>query len=179
MFEQMEINAENARITIDIGQELGNEILDDRLFDRATRIAGRHMKYDRIMLMITNEDKTILSYCGGYGFTDREKKHVVDYAIDLNESVNSVFYRAFTQNTPILINDMALLEKHSFQQSLELAEKINPFAFVVCPINVDGASHRPYHCREYNHQAAHEYPRQTSGHGGCPADQRCLQTPEI
>ncbi len=138
LLSQIEINAENFRVIIDIGQALGLEDSEGHIFERAARIAGRQMKYDRTMIMIANDEKTVLSYCGGYGFTDLEKKYVSKYSISLDDPSEGVFYEAFRNDTPILVNDMEMLKNRSSSRSFKLAEQMRPFSFIVSPIDVDG-----------------------------------------
>ena len=140
LLAQIEVNAENSRVIIDIGQALGlqGSDSDGHIFERAADVAGRHTKYDRIMIMIANDEKTLLSYCGGYGFSNEEKAHVSKYNISLDDPSEGVFYEAFRRDKPILVNDMEMLKLKSSQRSYQLAKQIKPFSFIVSPIDVDG-----------------------------------------
>ncbi|WP_321491829.1 ATP-binding protein [uncultured Desulfobacter sp.] len=137
LLSQIEINAENSRVIIDIGQALGMEGTDTQLFERAARIAGSHMKYDLVMIMIANEEKTVLSYGGGYGFTEAEKQQVAQYSISLDDPSQGVFYEAFRHDETILVNDMEWLKNKSTTRSFQLADLVRPFSFIASPIDVN------------------------------------------
>jgi len=139
MRNQIEINGENSRVLVDIGQVLGIEDPDACSFERAANIVGKKLRYDRVMIMIANDQNMSLSCCGEYGFTEVEKLYIANYSISLEGAGTSeeVFYESFKQNKTILINDMAWL-KQEFPQSLEFVDRINPRSFIVSPIEVDG-----------------------------------------
>nr|WP_320016815.1 ATP-binding protein [uncultured Desulfobacter sp.] len=139
VLNQIEINAENSRVIVDIGQVLGIEYPDACSFDRAANIVGKRLRYDRVMIMIANDEKTSLSYSGGYGFTEVEKLYIANYSIFLEGAgaPEDVFYESFMHNKTMRVNDMAWL-KRKFPQSLEFVDRIKPRSFIVSPIEVDG-----------------------------------------
>jgi|GEM_PF-1381211 len=138
MHNQVEIHGERARAVVEIGQVLGIEDTDACIFNRAANIVGKKLRYDRVMIMIANDEKTLLSYRGGYGFTPVEMLHIGQYQICLGGSSEGVFYESFKNNKTMLINDMAWL-KNKFPQGREMVERIKPRSFVVSPIEVDGS----------------------------------------
>ncbi|PIE63257.1 MAG: histidine kinase [Desulfobacter postgatei] len=139
MLSQIEINAENSRVLVDIGQVLGIEDPSVCTFDRAAKIVGKKLRYDRLMIMIANDEKTVLSYYGGYGFSEVENLYVANYSISLGggEAPGEMFYESYTQNKTMLVNDMAWL-KRKFPQSEEFVDRIRPRSFFISPIEVDG-----------------------------------------
>ncbi len=141
MLNQIEINAENSRVIVDIGQVLGIEFSHACSFDRAANIVGKKLRYDRVMIMIANDEKTSLSYFGGYGFTEVEKLYIANHGISLDGAgapeAEEVFYESFKHNKTMLVNDMAWF-KRKFPQSLEFVDRIKPRSFIVSPIEVDG-----------------------------------------
>ncbi len=139
LLNQIEINAENSRVIIDIGQALGIEAPDAEIFDRIAEITGRRLKYDRVMILTANEDETHLNYRGGYGFTHQESDFISGYNVSLDDPSEGVFYESFKQDRAILVNDLKKLKVKSTPRSFHLAELIKPFSFITCPISVDGA----------------------------------------
>ena len=137
LLEQIDINSENARVIIDIGQALELGRPDEPIFDRIAQITGQRLKYDRVMIMIANDEKTKLFYRGGSGFTQEEQAFLNTYHISLEAPSEGVFYEAFTGSRTMVINDMDKLRQKSTTRSFRLAEFINPLAFIVCPISYD------------------------------------------
>ena len=139
VLSQIEINAENSKVIVDVGQVLGIEYPDACSFDRAASIVGKKLRYDRVMIMIANDEKTSLAYCGGYGFTEVEKLYIANYSIpfERTDAPEEVFYESFMHNKTMLVNDMAWL-RHKFPQSLEFIDRVKPRSFIVSPIEVDG-----------------------------------------
>ena len=137
LLEQIDINSENARVIIDIGQALKLGRPDEPIFDRIAQITGRRLKYDRVIIMIANDDNSALVYRGGSGFTPEEQTFLNHYHISLESPSEGVFYESFTRAVPIVVNDMAKLKQKSTTRSFRLAEVIKPLAFIVCPISYD------------------------------------------
>lgn len=137
ILHQAEVNAENSKAIADIGQALGIEDPDNCIFARAANIVGKKLRYDRVMIMIANDEKTFLSYRGGYGFTAVENIYITEYRICLEGSSEGLF-EAFRHNKTMLVNDIAWL-KQKFPQSRDMADRIKPRSFIICPIEVDGA----------------------------------------
>jgi len=137
MLNQVEVNTENSKAIVDIGQALGIEDPCACSIERAANIVGKKLRYDRVMIMIANDEKSFLSYCGGYGFTEVEKLYIANYSISLEGAPEKVFYESFKHNKTILVNDMAWL-KRKFPQSQEFADRIKPHSFIISPIEVDG-----------------------------------------
>ena len=139
MLNQIEVHAENSKAIVDIGQALEIEEPDACIFERVANIVGKKLRYDRVMIMIINDEKPSLSYRGGYGFSEVETLYISNYSISLEEAAEGVFYESFRHNKTMLVNDMAWL-KQKYPQSQDLAERINPLSFIVSPIEVDGAA---------------------------------------
>ncbi len=137
MLNQVEVNAENSKAIVDIGQALELEDPDTCIFERTTNIVGKKLRYDRVMIMIANDEKTSLCYRGGYGFTEVEKLYISNYSISLDGSSEGVFYESFRHKKTMLVNDMAWL-KQKYPQSQDLADRLKPLSFIISPIEVDG-----------------------------------------
>lgn len=138
MRRQIEANAESAKAVVEIGQVLGIEDPDACIFNRAANIVGKKLRYDRVVIMIANDEKTFLAYRGSYGFTPVEMLHIGEYRICLEDSSEGFVYESFKLNKTMLVNDMAWL-KNKFPQSREMVDRIKPRSFVVTPIEVDGS----------------------------------------
>ncbi|MEH0021747.1 MAG: ATP-binding protein [Desulfobacter sp.] len=137
LLKQMDINAENSRVIIEIGQALRMERPDKDMFDRIAEITGQRLKYDRVMVMIANDDRTELIYRGGSGLSPREQTYLERYRISLKQPSEGVFYESFTRGKAILVNDMDLLRQKSTPRSFRLAEVMNPLTFISCPISFE------------------------------------------
>ena len=137
VLKQTDINAENSRVIIEIGQALRVARPESCIFDQIAEITGRRLKYDRVMIMTASDDRAQLLYRGGSGFREKEQAYLQRYRISLREPSEGVFYEAFKEARPILVNDMDLLREKSTQRSFRLAEIMNPKAFITCPISYD------------------------------------------
>ncbi|MFH1154144.1 MAG: ATP-binding protein [Pseudomonadota bacterium] len=137
LLRQMDINAENSRVIIEIANALRSvPDVSDR-FNRIAEITGVRLKYDRVMILIANEDETELCYRGGYGFTEKETAHTSGYRVSLETPSTGVFYETYKENKTILVNNINTLQQRSTQRSFRLAEIMNPRSFISCPIVVD------------------------------------------
>jgi|GEM_PF-2836536 len=137
LLKQIDINSENAQVIIDIGQALRLGGPDASTIDRVAQITGQRLKYDRVMIMIANEERTQLLYHGGSGFIRQEKSYLRHYRISLEQPSEGVFVEAFIRAEPILVNDMEKLREKSTPRSFRPAEFMKPLAFIVCPVTYD------------------------------------------
>ncbi len=135
LLKQIDINSENSRVIIEIGQALREARPDACIFDQIAEITGRRLKYDRVMIMTADDDRTQLQYRGGSGFNADEQDYLENYRISLTKPSEGVFNEAFMEGRPIIVNDMQLLRKKSSRRSYRLAEFMNPVAFIICPIS--------------------------------------------
>ncbi len=137
LLKQIDINSENAQVIIDIGQALRLGRPDASTIDRVAQITGQRLKYDRVMIMIANEERTQLLYHGGSGFSRQEQSYLRHYRISLEQPSEGVFVEAFIRAEPILVNDMEKLREKSTPRSFRPAEFMKPLAFIVCPVTYD------------------------------------------
>jgi hypothetical protein len=137
LLKQIDINAENSRVIMDIGQALRVEQNSSELFDQIAEIAGIRLKYDRVMIMIADADETQLQYRGGFGFTAEEMIYIEKYRISLKNPSTGMFHETFKKKKIVLENDLKSLQKRSTQRSFEPAQFIKPKTIISCPIIVD------------------------------------------
>jgi len=136
LLKQIDINAENSRLIMEISEAIVKEANRSDLLDKISEISGMRLKYDRVMILAVNSTRTMLNYCGGFGFTKDQLNYVKDYKIHLRASSTGVFNESFNKKKPVLVNDIDWLKTSSSKRSYELAEIMTPVSFISCPIIV-------------------------------------------
>jgi len=132
---EMNIRHNNALLVQEIGRATSSILDIDKLIKTATNIMEMHMDFDRGLILLANTNKTRLYYAAGYGY-DNEKKLLLEqseFHLD-NPKSKGVFVVAFRDQNPILVNDIAEIEKTLSKKSLELAKKIGGESLICAPI---------------------------------------------
>jgi signal transduction histidine kinase/CheY-like chemotaxis protein len=135
LLEQIDINYEYSVLINEIGQTLARQNEIDALFSEIIRILHKRLDYDRVLIMLANPEKTRLNYQAGFGYQDEQKGilHKLSFHLDKPDS-KGIFYVAFRDKKPILLNDIQEVKEDLSQRSLQFALKMGVKSLICCPI---------------------------------------------
>ncbi|MBJ6800855.1 GAF domain-containing sensor histidine kinase [Geomonas propionica] len=139
LLEQIDLNYNNAMLTHEIGQRLGNlKHLEEMLMDVAD-IMQRRLEYDRgaIFLVNVEEERLQLQASYGYGVGELACLNGLDLPLD---HVGDVYVACLKEQRPFLINNLEQEQETLGQRTLACALKNGTRAFICCPIVSDGVS---------------------------------------
>ncbi len=133
--DQIDINYKNALMINEIGQAISKKLDINAILLNIMHTLEQRLDYDRGMILLANEDKTLLHYAAGFGLDDEKLKILKEtfFHLDRPES-KGVFVLSFREQRPILVNDMDNLEKTISSKSLDILRGMGSQSFICCPI---------------------------------------------
>ena len=141
LLDEMNIRHNNALLIHEIGKATSSIIDIDKLIKTVVRIMEMHIDFDRGMIMLADSDRTRLSYTAGYGYVKKKEKLLqqAEFHLDNPES-KGVFVVAFKDQKPILVNDIAEIEKKLSKRSLKFAKEMGAQSLICVPIVYENES---------------------------------------
>ena len=141
LLDEMNIRHNNALLLQEIGKATSSIIDIDKLIKTVVRIMEMHIDFDRGMIMLADSDRTHLSYTAGYGYVKEKEKLLqqAEFHLDNPES-KGVFVVAFKDQKPILVNDIAEIEKKLSKRSLKFAKEMGAKSLICVPIVYENES---------------------------------------
>jgi PAS domain S-box-containing protein len=141
LLDEMNIRHNNALLIHEIGKATSSIIDIDKLIKTVVRIMEMHIDFDRGMIMLADSDRTRLSYTAGYGYVKEKEKLLqqAEFHLDNPES-KGVFVVAFKDQKPILVNDIAEIEKKLSKRSLKFAKEMGARSLIGVPIVYENES---------------------------------------
>ncbi|MBU5637534.1 GAF domain-containing protein [Geomonas sp. Red69] len=142
LLEQIDLNYNNAMLTHEIGQRLGNFTrLEEMLMDVAD-IMQRRLEYDRGAIFLVNGDEGRLQLRASYGYGAGELACLngLDLPLDPNGAGKDVYVACLKEQRPFLVNDLELEKETLGRRTLACALKNGTRAFICCPVVSDGTS---------------------------------------
>ncbi len=138
LVDRIDLNYSNALMLNEIGQTLNGHISMDKILSEVIKILERRLGYDRGIILLSNNNKTLLNFYIGFGYTDEQFSLLknTDFHIDRPES-KGVFVDSFREKKPILINDVNEIETTLSPRSLAFMKKMVTRSFICCPITYE------------------------------------------
>jgi PAS domain S-box-containing protein len=135
LLDEISIRHNNALLIQKIGQATSSILDIDKLIKSVASIISKHLDFDRGLVMLANSNKTRLYYTAGYGYTQEKEEFLRETEFHLdNPRSQGVFIVAFRNQKPILINDIAEIEKTLSKRSQEFAKKMGVQSLICVPI---------------------------------------------
>jgi PAS domain S-box-containing protein len=141
LMHQFNIRYNEISLIKEIG-EAASGILDPHdLLIFITEALQKHLRFNRGMIMLANTERTKLVYTSGYGYPPYEEALLRNTNFNLtNPESKGVFYLAFHNQKPFLINSIQDVERDLSQRSSGFAKEFNVDAFICVPIIYEGKS---------------------------------------
>ncbi|ACH39131.1 sensor ATPase, GAF domain-containing [Citrifermentans bemidjiense Bem] len=139
LLDQINLNYNNAMLTHEIGQRLGNYTrIEEMLFDVA-QIMRYRLEYDRGMIFLADGGRKRLELRASYGYKDEELACLNSLPFLLeNRELGDVYLECFRGQRPFLVNELS--SGSVGENTLACAHMSGTRAFICCPIVADGAS---------------------------------------
>ncbi len=134
LIEQIDTNYNSALLINEIGQVLSKQLDVDGILKNVIERFERRLDYDRGMILLINEDKTLLSFRTGFGYSDDVIELLKGASFHLRPSSRGVFIVSVKERKPFLINDVDEISDELSPRSLEFARMIKSKSFICCPI---------------------------------------------
>lgn len=134
LIEQIDTNYNSALLINEIGQVLSKQLDVDGILKNVIERFERRLDYDRGMILLINEDKTLLSFRTGFGYSDDVIELLKGASFHLRPDSRGVFIVSVKERKPFLINDVDEISDELSPRSLEFARMIKSKSFICCPI---------------------------------------------
>ena len=141
LLEQININYNNAIMTNEIGLAISKQMDIDGILSNVIQVLEKRLYYDRGMILLANQDKNVLSFRAGFGYTAGQLSLLKNtwFHLDMPES-KGVFVISFHKQKPFLVNNINEIEDSLSSHSLEFSKKMGAKSFICCPIIYEGKS---------------------------------------
>ena len=129
------IRYNNTLLIQEIGQVASKILAVDELLKSVVRVMEKRLNFDRGMIMLANEEKSILRFSAGYGHTSEQEKFLSRLQFNLrNPESKGLFVQAMREGKPRLINDIGEIEDTLSPRSLEFAKRMGGQSVICVPI---------------------------------------------
>jgi len=141
LIDEINIRHNNALLIQKMGQATSSILNIDELINKIISIMKEHIDFDRGLIMLANTNKTRLFYTAGYGYGNDLELFLKQSEFHLdNPRSQGVFIVAFKNRKPILVNDIAQVEKNLSKRSLEFAKIMKVQSLICVPIIYENES---------------------------------------
>ena len=139
--QQINLRYNETLLIREIG-EASSSILDPgKLLTYIINALQKRLSFDRGILMLANPEKTSLEYITGFGYTPHEEALLRRTNFNLtNPNSRGIFYRAYREQKPFLINSLHDVERDLSERSSIFAKGFSINAFICVPIIYEGKS---------------------------------------
>jgi len=141
LLDQINRRYNEALLIQEIGQA-ASEILEiDKLLAAVMASLEKRLDFDRGMIMLANRQKDLLIYQVGYGYHPKDENYLkaIKFHLD-NPHSRGTAVESFKKQKPILINDIAEIEKDLSPRSLDFVRFMGSQSFICVPIVYKGES---------------------------------------
>ncbi len=139
LIEQIDVNYNNSLMLSEIGLSLSKQMDVDIILSNTMKVLETRLCYDRGVILLTNEDNSLLLFRAGFGYTPEQLNILKNTRFHLNTPESSgLFVVSFREQKPFLINDIHEIEAHLSSRSLEFAKQMGALSFICCPIIYEG-----------------------------------------
>ena len=135
LVNQININYNNALLTNEIGLAISKQTDIDSILSKVTQVLQKRLDYDRGLILLANNDKMVLTFHAGFGYTYEQFNILKNTSFHLDKlGSKGIFVVSFHEQKPFLINDIEEIREDLSPRSLEFAKKMGAKSFICCPI---------------------------------------------
>ncbi|HET7838252.1 MAG TPA: GAF domain-containing protein, partial [Rectinemataceae bacterium] len=128
-------NYNHALMINEIGRIISKYRQTDSLLSQVIEIMRRRLDYDRGLILLANEDKSLLEFRSGYGYEPSIIDEIKQARFHLDHADSrGAFVLCYRQRRPYLVNDVEEIEGELSPRSLDFLRKLGSKSFICCPI---------------------------------------------
>ncbi len=139
LIDQINMNYNNSLLTNEIGLAITQKTSVAEILGEVIGIFKKRLDYDRGIILLANENRSVLEYSAGYGYSENllRMARKINFRLD-NPDSTGVFVVSFREKKPFLINNVDEIEGQMSPRSREFVRLTGAEAFICCPIMSDG-----------------------------------------
>ncbi|MBM2833286.1 MAG: hypothetical protein HW406_447 [Candidatus Brocadiaceae bacterium] len=134
LLKQIDVNYNNALMINEVGLSLSKQMDIDSILSNVIQVLEKRLDYDRGMILLANQEKSMLSFRAGFGYANEHFNLLKNTRFQLKPESKGVFVVSFREQKPFMINDINEIEAALSPRSLEFAKIMGAKAFICCPI---------------------------------------------
>jgi two-component sensor histidine kinase len=117
-----------------VGLTLTRQRHIEGILNDVAQILEKRLDYDRVMILLADEEKTSLSFKAGFGYTEEELATLRKTSFRLRPDSKGILVVSFRERKPFLINDIDEIKQDLSPHSLEFVREMGVKSFICCPI---------------------------------------------
>ena len=135
LLDQIDRRYNEAQLVKEIGQTTSAQVDVHTLLGSAIRTIGTRLDFDRGAIWLINEEKTLLRYNVGFGYSNELEEFIkkTEFRLD-NPQSKGIAVQAFRERRPFLVNDIKEIEKDLSERSIEFTRRLAIKSFICVPI---------------------------------------------
>lgn len=135
LIAEMKIRHDNALLVQEIGDAISSVLDIEDLVKTVVHSMQMYLDFDRGIIMLADSRKTRLAYVAGYGYDYTKESDLQQLRFSLNNPASQgVFTRAFREQKPLLIKDVAQIEDSFSDRSIKFINDMNVQSLICIPI---------------------------------------------
>ena len=135
LYNEINTNYAYSLMNREISEILTNQDNIDGILSQIINVLRQRLKYERGLIMLTNEDKTKLIYKAGFGYTETQAKNFKKfYGFNIENKSKGAFIRSFLERKPIYVKDITKQFDELSDRSKKIAKELGVKNFLCCPI---------------------------------------------
>jgi class 3 adenylate cyclase len=135
LLDQINIRYNDTQLVKEIGQATSMILEIDQLLQTVVHSIENRLDFDRGGIWLANKDKSRLMYKVGFGYSPELEAVLKNTHFHLdNPRSTGVAIQSFRKQSPLLVNDIAEVEKNLSPRSFEFIKKLGVQSFICVPI---------------------------------------------
>jgi HD-GYP domain-containing protein (c-di-GMP phosphodiesterase class II) len=135
LFEQTNINYNNALLVNEVGLALSRQTDIEGILRQVVQVLENRLDYDRGMILLANKERTRLGFKAGFGYTGSQSEVLTQTSFHLDRpEARGVLVTCFREQKPFLINDINEIKEDLSPRSVDFVREMGAKSFICCPI---------------------------------------------
>lgn len=138
LVDQINVNYNNALMINELGLVISKEIHVDSIISKVINILRQRLDYDRILVFLTDKNRTRLEYASGFGFSREQTGFLQKLRLSLHDQdQDNIFITLFNRQKPVLINDVHQIADIQEKEIADFLKQLESRSFISCPITYE------------------------------------------
>ncbi len=134
LFDKLNVSYNNARLIHEVGLTLTRQRHIDGILKDVAQILEKRLDYDRGMILLADQERTVLSFKAGFGYSEDQLSSLRTTSFRLRPDSKGILVVCFRERRPFLINDIDEILHDLSPHSLEFVKEMRVKSFICCPI---------------------------------------------
>jgi two-component sensor histidine kinase len=134
LFDKLNVSYDNARLIHEVGLTLTRQRHIEGILQDVAHILEKRLDYDRGMILLADNERTVLNFKAGFGYTEDELSSLRRASFRLRSDSKGILVVCFRERRPFLINDIDEIKHDLSPHSLDFIREMGVKSFICCPI---------------------------------------------